>query len=233
MRKLVLLGVACVAFVSGCDLINKLKGGDADAGSDAAAADAAVAIVDAGEPDAAAAPPIVVQAKNVGDVARYPGETAVPDDDAKLLQPSPARTSPKSGNVVATIPAGGEVMKVAEYQGSFLVTFPDPKDASSTLMGWIAKESFSAATRVIVKTDGGVVDAGPAPIADAGAPKADAGAAKVTCSIGFTAIVLTPGAAPVCKKKCIADANCPSKAAGACANASSQTGGVVRACVKD
>jgi hypothetical protein len=221
MRKLVL---AALVLLVGCDLIKKK--GDADAAADAAAEAAAPPA--AAVEDAAPPAPAAVNAKNVNDVARFPGETAVTDDDSKLGQPAAARTSPKGGNVVATIKPGADVTKVAEYQGSFLVTFADPKDANTTLIGWIGKDAFTAKT--VTTRDGGV-DAGAK--ADAGT-HADAGPpsnVKITCPGGSVAVVLAGG--PVCKKKCTKDGDCKTTSAGSCANASSPAGSVVRACVHD
>src|SRR5256885_3194621 len=42
-----------------------------------------------------------------------------------------ARTAAKGGNTVTIVKPGTDVTKYAEFQDSFLVTFPDPKDASS------------------------------------------------------------------------------------------------------
>jgi hypothetical protein len=215
MRKLILLGglLSCVVLVLGCP--KKTDSGAVDAAAEAEAPP--VAVVDAGAPA-----PVAVNAKNTADVARFPGETAVTDDDAKLGQLSPARTSPRSGSVVATLKPGGDVTKIAEYQGSVLVTFPDPKDANVTLMGWIGKEAFTA--WVVrdggVKSDAAVVDAGPAK--DAGVK---------TCGAGQLAVVLATH--PVCKKKCAKDAECKGGAAGSCVNANSVAGAVVRVCASD
>jgi len=219
MRKLAL---AALVLLVGCDLIKKK--GDADAAADATVEDAApppaptAAAEDAGS--AAPAAPVAINAKNVADVARFPGETAVTDDDSKLAQLTPARTTPRGGAVVATIKPGADVTKVAEYQGSYLVTFADPKDASGTLIGWIGKEAFTV--RAVTRTDAGVK-------ADAGASP-DAGA-KLTCPAGFTAVVLST--TPVCKKRCAKDGDCKTAAPGSCANASSVSGSVARVCAND
>jgi hypothetical protein len=218
MRKLVL---AALVVVVGCDLIKKK--GDPDAAADAAVEAAAPA---AAVEDAAPPAPVAINAKNVADVARFPaGETAVTDDDSKLAQLTAARTTPKGGNVVAMIKPGADVTKVAEYQGSFLVTFADPKDANATLMGWISKDAFTA--RTVTTRDGGVKT-------DAGTTTADAGAVgpvKLTCPGGSAAVVLSTG--PACKKKCTKDADCKTTGAGSCANGSSPSGSVVRVCIHD
>lgn len=215
MRKVAL--VFCLVVLAGCP--KKKTDDGADAASEAAAAQETPTTDDA----AAAAPPTLPTAKNEGDVARYKAETSLGDDDDKITVTSIARTSPKSGTVVATLKPGTEVGKVAGYQESVLITFVDPKDANITLMGWVGKEAFAAA---VVQ-----LDAGKKPVVDAGPPK-DAGPPAFTCPKGNEAINLAAG--PACKKKCSKDAECQSGAAGACAIASALHGGrAVRVCVND
>ena len=217
MRKLLVAThfLACAALLFGCSLLKKNAGADASAAADAAPDDAATA---AAPDDAAAAAPTAVTAKNTADVARFPGETAATGAD-KLGVVTVVRTSPKGGAVVATLQAGADVTRVAEYQSSDLVTFADPKDASSTLLGWVGKEAFTA---VVVKhLDGGVhvVDAG---VID---PK------KLTCPSGTIGVLIGSGAA--CKKRCTKDAECKGGKAGACAPASTVTNSVAKVCVND
>jgi len=167
--------LSCAVFLLGCPLLKK-KGDDAEAGAEAGAvaADEAGAApeADAAPPpapeDAAAPAPIAVNAKNAADVARFPGETAVGDDDMKLARAATVRTAPKTGASVATLQPNQDPHKIAEYQDSVLVQFPDPKDKSTNLMGWIGKESFTV-LKVRV-TDGGVVTDAAAPKVDAAAP---------------------------------------------------------------
>ena len=121
---------------------------------------------------------------------------------------------------MATLRPGGDVHKMAEYQGSYLVTFPDPKDASQTMMGWIGKEAFT----VWVPRDGGVKPDAAAPVVDAGPPKA-------TCAAGQVAVILSRD--PVCKKRCARDADCKGGAAGSCVPANAAAGNVVRVCAND
>lgn len=220
MRRLFLLTVVTSAvLVLGCP---KKKGTDADAAAEAEAPMAAVV-------DAAPMVP-VVDAKNSADVARFKAETAVSDDDAKLGQVAPARNAPKTGKIVATLKPGAEVNKIAEYQDSLLVTFADPKEPNTTLMGWVGKEAFT----VRVARDGIRGDGGTAPT-DAGA-KGDSGVVvltdagglphvKLSCPAGMAAVILTKD--PICKRKCTKNSDCR---VGACANASGPTGAVVRVC---
>ena len=229
--------ISCAALVlGGCHLLK--KDGDADAAADATTApeaEAPAAVVDAEAP-----PSPVADAKNSADVARFPAETPVSDDDLKLASTGIARTSPKTGTVVATLKPGTDVLKIAEYQSSILVTLADPRDASSTLMGWIGKESFSAPP-ASAKRDAGASDAGAGEkVADAGAKVADAGAKvdagggdakKPACAAGQVSVVLAKD--PVCRKKCAKDADCKGGAAGTCANATTATGGIARVCANE
>lgn len=221
MRKIIVATslLACAALVLGCPL-KKNAGGDASAD----AADLAEASAAAPADDAAAAP-TAVNAKNTADVARFPGETASSGAE-KIEALSVARTSPRGGNVVATLPVGTDVTKVAEYQTNVLVTFADPKDASATLLGWVGKEAFTA---VVVKhLDGGLHDgAAPAPV-DAGPP---VDPKKLTCPANNVAVILA--ANPVCKKRCTKDSDCKGGKAGACGPASTVAGSVAKVCVND
>lgn len=219
MRKLVLLSglLPCLLLVAGCPK----KGGDADAAAEAAAPD----------PDATAATPPpsappVPEAKNKADVARFQNETAVADDEAKPANVVYAKTSPKSGSIVATLKPGTDIHKHAEYQDCFLVTFPDPKDPSTTLMGWIEKSSFTYIAPKAAPKDASAGDAAPA---DAGAPApVDAGPPK--CAANEALVALSP-TNTVCKKKCKDDKECtkgPCSTATAAANKA-----VVRVCAAD
>jgi hypothetical protein len=230
MRRPLLLGLVAV-LVLGCNLLNK-KGDGADGGGDAAPeADAATPAAPA--EDAAAAPaPVAITAKNAADVARFPGETPVSDDDMKLAQVAPVRTAPRTGATVATLRPNLDPHKIAEYQGSILVQFPDPKDANTTLMGWVAKEAF---TILIVRDAGPKPDASAPPAADAAAPTPtptpDAGGSKLLCAGGSAAILLGPVA--MCRKKCTKDAECKGGLPGSCANATAQSGGIVQVCTTE
>jgi hypothetical protein len=196
------------------------KDGDADAAAEAAAPDPDAAVV-----TAPAEAPVVPDAKNKADVARFQNEVAVTDDEARPAAFVSARTSPKSGAVVASLKPGTDIHKHAEYQDCFLVSFPDPKDASTTLMGWIEKSSFTyvapkdAGPKDAAAGDAAAVDAGaPAPV-DAGPPKCPANEVLVTLSPTVTA----------CKKKCKEDKDCK---APPCAFGSS-AGKAVKVCIAD
>ncbi len=213
MRKLFLAVsvLSAVVVLAGCPKKKTTEDPEAGAGDAAALAPPPVE-------DAAPAPPPAPVAKNANEVARFGTETPVEDDDMKIASVANARTTPKGGSVVATVRPGMDVTKVAEYQDCILVTFADPKDASSTLMGWVEKAAFTAPVRK--------VDAGPR---DAAAPVVvDAGPKPLTCAAGQVAVTLS--AAPVCKKKCTKDGDCKTPP---CSPASGPGGKVVRVCAAD
>lgn len=201
MRKLILLCsfLPCVVLLAGCP-----KKGDtgADAAAEAAAtpAEASADLGEGGEMPAAPS------AKNEKDIARFPGETKVANEPAKILSYAVVRASPRAGANVAVPHVGSDVTKIAQYNDAFLIVFPDPKDASSSLMGWVGKEAFVATI-----TDASVNHL----VVDASKP--------LTCGAGL-ALVTLGGAEPVCKKTCKTDKDCKTPTAGACGVAAAATG---------
>lgn len=184
MRKLLLFCalVPCIVLLFGCP---KKTDPAADAGDEAAV----TAVVEAG--------PAAPVAKNAADIARFGTDTPIANEAGKLLAFSTTvHTSPRGGNVVATLKAGTDVTKIASHADTFLVTFADPKDANSVLMGWIGKEGFSP---TIIIRDAGVLDAT---------------TVQLVCAPGTVAVFL--GGANICKKKCNADKDCPNAVAGSC-----------------
>jgi hypothetical protein len=228
MRKvflLTLVGTCCVGLLAGClkKKVDAADGGDTDADVApvvAAPADAAVAPA---TPSASAAAPV---AKNAAEVARFPaGEKAIVDDDQKTVDLfAQARTGPKQGALVALVRAGTDPFKIAEFQDSVLITFPDPKDPNTTLMGWVSKDAFVRNTG-----DGGVGDAG---AKDAGKDAAPPATGGLKCPAGQEAIEHL-AATTVCRKKCSADKDCKVPSPGACANAKTNAGKITRVCAAD
>jgi hypothetical protein len=185
---------------------------DADAGDDAAAAAVVV--------DAAPAAPV---AKNVNDVARFPAEKPLTDDTQKTIDLfTSVKTGCKSGAQVALMKAGTDPFKIAEFQDCMLVTFPDPKDATVTLMGWIPKDAFTRVTPF----DAGVKDAA------VDANVADAAPAAFKCPAGQEAIV-NLGTATSCRKKCATDKDCKTASAGACRTATTLAGKLANVCANE
>jgi hypothetical protein len=217
MRKLFLVSaiVPCVALLVGCPK----KNADADAGDDGAAAAAAAA---AAVVDAAPAAPAAPAAKNSADVARFPaGEKPVADDDQKIVDPfTVARTSPRTGAVVAAVKAGTDPFKIAELNDAVLITFPDPKDPTVTLMGWVLKTAFTG----IARFDGGIHDA-----------SVDAAVLPTLfgkCGAGAE-LMVNIAATPVCRRKCTADKDCRTAIPGACAAGSTAAGHITKVCANE
>lgn len=172
-----------------------------DAGADAAA-DAAAPAADAAAEAGAAAGDV----KNAAEVARFPNETPIANESAIIAQVTNAHASPGGGKVVASLRVGTSVTKIAEHEGSILVTFIDPTNAASTLEGWVSKVAFTA---VII-----VVDAGH------------------TLECGTNQAKVHMGGGPQCKVKCTKDADCPKPKAGNCQNAKLEGGGgVAKVCI--
>jgi hypothetical protein len=224
MRKLFLSSVvmASVVVLFGCP---KKKGVGADGGDEAGTEEVADATVVDAAP-AAAAP----TAKNAADVARFPGETKIEDEATKTASVTVAHTAPRGGTSVATLKAGTDVTKIASFQDGFLVTFTDPKDATSTLMGWIGKEAFVSLAVVI--TDAGAKAADASVAKDAGpVVSVDAGKVALKCAGTQLAVVLSAGT--VCRKRCSTDADCGG-AKGSCSVAAAEKGGrAVHVCVNE
>jgi hypothetical protein len=189
MRKLVLATALLPALfvLAGCPK----KTSDADAAATTEEA-STVAVVEAG--------PVAPTAKNANDVARFGTDAPIANEQAKILAAfAQAHTSPRGGTLVATLKPGTDVTKIASHQNdSFLVTFADPKDANSVLMGWVGHEAFSPTL---------ILDAGPRDAA------IDA-AVRLVCAAGTIAVFL--GGDTICKKKCNADKDCPNALAGSC-----------------
>ena len=212
-RKLVLSVVvgSCVTLLFGCP---KKKEDVPEAGVEEAGA------VDAAPPPPAvpAAPP----AKNSADVARFPAEKPLADDVEKTVDLfTQAKTGCKSGSNVALLKAGTDPFKIAEFQDCLLVTFADPKDAATQLMGWIPKAAFTLA----VPRDAGVKDAA-----------VDAAVVVVAgkCAAGQESVVnVAAGGAGVCRKKCAADKDCKTPTLNACANATSSAGKITKVCANE
>lgn len=106
-----------------------------------------------------------VSAANESDVARFQDEKKIdPPKAVKLVWPATnIRAAPnKTSKLVAVVVKGSEVLQLAQRpSGHFLVSFPNPKNGSETLIGWIFKEAVTGSpmTRPLVggKCPGGYV----------------------------------------------------------------------------
>jgi hypothetical protein len=115
----------------------------------AAAEDAAAEAAATAKPDASSAavdPASVPEAvaKNSSRIARFPFDPKLGSIKERLeADHTYAREAPGAGALVAGLKKDVEVTKVAQHGDYFLVTFADPKDASTTLMGWIPASGFA------------------------------------------------------------------------------------------
>ncbi len=175
----------------GCPL--KKPGESTDAAPEASAS----AAVEAAAPMAA----------NDSDVTHYPDQAPGSNETLTTRVMVAARTeaSTTGGKLVAELKPGTQTQKLADHEGFDLVVFPDPKDASNKLEGWVHATAFGGVTPVHV-VDGGAVatDGGPTPVAvDAGTCKPlDLKKSGNACPAGYT----TCGAA--CRLQCSKDADC-------------------------
>lgn len=123
MNRRVWVGVLAVALVS--TACSRKKPEATDAGAPAAS-------------DTASAAASAPSAANASDIARFGDEEALDGGTVSLLVAAPVHAQPGAGAVVASLAKGTQVTTLAEHGTSTLVTFADPKNASSTLMGWVA-----------------------------------------------------------------------------------------------
>jgi hypothetical protein len=162
---------------------------EADAGA-TAASEAPLAELDAGavppvEPTApSAASRAALNAKNVDDIARFPGEKPLNDAQADVTRTANVHELPGAGDVIAVLTKGTKVVQVSAHDAHVLVTFANPASAGETLAGWIAQAAFAA-------------DEGKPSPAKAPAPK---------CKAGEVALF---GETSFCATACDRDEKCP------------------------
>jgi hypothetical protein len=119
----------------GCPSLLKKKGEDAGADAGPAASASATAL-EAG--------PVAV-ASNDSDVTHYPDQTAANNEALTARMTIAARTEANNvGKLVAELRPGTECQKLADHEGYDLVVFPDPKDATQKLEGWVYHTAFVA-----------------------------------------------------------------------------------------
>ncbi len=103
-------------------------------------------------PDASVEDP-ANKATNASKVARFGDEEKVEPTSAPLLSATIARDAP-GGGVVSTLSKGTTVIRLATRGKQILVTFPNPKAKTETLLGWIPDTAFVAQTvKSACKTD--------------------------------------------------------------------------------
>jgi hypothetical protein len=81
-------------------------------------------------------------ASNANDVTRYQDEVPQGPDATVARDNTAVRKAPGTGDVVATLSSGAEVIKISTHGRDDLVTFDDPKGGSSRLMGWVADSAL-------------------------------------------------------------------------------------------
>jgi len=163
--------VLVMGVVSCTGLLKKKQQVEEDAGLEAS--------VVAEVADAATLPTPAALATNEGDIARFPDETAIADEEATLQRAYNVREAPPAGVVITGLAKGASVTKIASRDRFFLVLFDDVKAPGTKLMGWIHRDAFSAVTP----------DAGP-----------------LVCAKGEIALF---GDSPICGKLCSEDKDCP------------------------
>jgi hypothetical protein len=114
------------------------------------AADAATDAATDAEVEAAA--PAGPEASNAGDIARFGDETKIDHEAAKVeAMVAIVRKSPPNGEQVTRLNHGTDVVKIAQHEKQFLVTFANPKKTDERLMGWVTEASFKPAAPGMIK----------------------------------------------------------------------------------
>jgi len=81
-------------------------------------------------------------ASNAGDVARFADEVPFGPEATVAQDKTPVHNTPGGGDLVATLPMGAEVTKLAARGNEDLVCFDDPKPGGAHLMGWVAQSAL-------------------------------------------------------------------------------------------
>jgi hypothetical protein len=81
-------------------------------------------------------------ATNAATVTRYDDESPMKPMKSKLVPMTTARTTPLGKQAVAIMETGCDATAVAKKGDYFLAVFPDPKDSSKQLAGWIYKDGL-------------------------------------------------------------------------------------------
>jgi hypothetical protein len=175
-------------------------------------------------PTATPTPPAAVDpiaaATNAANVKQYPSETKLPAPlPAKLISTTAAvRISPQGGEQIQVVKHGMDVNVVAQDKDYYLVLYPDPKEASKQMAGWVYKDALDLSGGALgAKGEKGEQGtAGSAANAKTGATTKPAGAlgasAKLTCKTG-EAHILTDR--DFCATSCKDDKDC-AKLGGVC-----------------
>ena len=88
------------------------------------------------------APVLALGAANAGEVTRFADEEPFGPTAVVAQDKTRVRKSPGSGDVVATLPSGAEVVKLAAHGSDDHVCFDEPAPGSRHLMGWVAQSAL-------------------------------------------------------------------------------------------
>ena len=91
--------------------------------------------------------PRLPEVVNAGDVKRFDNESTLGFVETTLTKSVIAHMAPEEGAEVALLVGGTNVVQVAEHDGSILVTFPDPRDATRRQMGWVPANAINVAPK--------------------------------------------------------------------------------------
>lgn len=180
-----------------------LKKKGEDAGNDAGGPAASASAAEAG--------PAAITPSNDSEVTHYPDQAAANDEALTTHVTAAARTeaSMTGGKLVAELHPGTQAQKLADHEGFDLVTFPDPKDATQKLEGWVHASAF------------GYAPPGPTHAADGG------GAPPAACTPKPLDLPQRNGACSAGYGKCSAGCRLECKtAADCCATGASCQGGM-------
>jgi hypothetical protein len=81
-------------------------------------------------------------AENAGEVTRFADEEPFGPSATIAQDKTKIYASPGGGELVATLPAGTDVTKLAAHGGDVLVCFDEPKPGDRHLMGWVPQSSL-------------------------------------------------------------------------------------------
>ena len=81
-------------------------------------------------------------AANAGEVTRYADEEPFGPAASIAQDSTRIRKSPGGGDIVATLPAGADVVKLAAHGTDVLICFDEPMPGSRHLMGWVASSAL-------------------------------------------------------------------------------------------
>jgi|HubBroStandDraft_2_1064218.scaffolds.fasta_scaffold159852_1 hypothetical protein len=81
-------------------------------------------------------------ASNWADITRFQDEVPFGPDAVVNRDHTVARAAPDEGNVIATLPSGAYVVKLARHKDQDLVTFDGPTGGGERLMGWVPESAL-------------------------------------------------------------------------------------------